>query len=67
MNNPRDLIIELLDDKHGINDVAYAILYDLACDTDNEDVVLKAKEIDGRWFLGEDDADELRQAVTQVG
>jgi hypothetical protein len=62
MNNlsTRNLIIDLLDDEHGINDPAYATLYDLACETENEDVVTKATAINGRWFLGEDDAEELR-------
>ena len=62
MNNAdtRLLIIDLLNDEDGICDVGYSRLYDLACDSGNEDVVKKAKGVCGRWFLDETDAEELR-------
>jgi hypothetical protein len=61
--NLRELIIDLLDDEHGINDISYTRLYELACECGSEDVVKKAEETNGRWFLGEDDAEELRLQV----
>ena len=64
MNNKevRQMIIDLLDDEHGINNEGYTQLIPLACMSGNEDVVKSAMEINGRWFIGETDAEDLRQA-----
>ena len=47
----RQMIIELLDDTDGINDVGYALLYQFACETHNEDVVQAARCQDSRSGL----------------
>jgi hypothetical protein len=59
----RQMIIELLDDTDGINDVGYALLYQFACETHNEDVVQAARCQDSRWFLTEPDAEMFRKTL----
>ncbi len=54
------MIIDLLDDENGVNDRAFTALYALGVATDNKDVVDKAEFLEGRWFLGEIDADNFR-------
>jgi hypothetical protein len=78
-NKIRQLIINLLDDEHGINGAAYTDLYDLAIATGNRDILpfVENQDIDAgngdilplvenqdnRWYLGEDDAADLRKVV----
>jgi hypothetical protein len=59
-NEIRQMIINILDDEQGINDSGFCDLYILAKSTGNEDVVKFAKAQDGRWFIGENDAEDLR-------
>jgi hypothetical protein len=59
-NEIRQMIINLLDDDQGINGPGFDGIYILAKDTGNEDVVKFAKAQDGRWFIGENDAEDLR-------
>jgi hypothetical protein len=59
-NEIRQMIINLLDDEDGINDPGFDGIYILAKDTGNEDVVKFARAQDGRWFIGENDAADLR-------
>ena len=56
----RELIITLLDDDDGINDAAYTKLYEFATETQNADVMKATDAIDGRWYLSEDNAEDLR-------
>lgn len=57
----RTLIINLLDDEQGINDRGYTDLSTLAAETGNTDVIVLADCENNRWFLGEDDAEDLRE------
>ena len=63
MNNEefRQMIIDLLDDEHGINEKAFNRVSLLAENTGNDDIVSSTSATEGRWYLGEDDAEELRQ------
>lgn len=56
----RELIITLLDDEHGINDAAYTNIYEFATETQNADVMKATEASNGRWYIGEDDAADLK-------
>jgi hypothetical protein len=57
----RDLALALLDDEDGINSTGFDILSDLLKDTGNDDILNSVNAIDGRYFVGEDDAEILRK------
>lgn len=62
----RNTIINLLDDENGINDKAHDGVLEI-CEEHGWDDITKATELqEGRAFLNEDDAEELRQ-VTVTG
>ncbi len=63
--NSRQLIIDLLDDEYGINGPAFNGVSLLAENTGNEDIITRVEASEGRWYLGEDDAEELRE-IKQV-
>ena len=56
MNNIRNLAILLLDDEHGINEAAFN---EMLPNLDN-DIVNVVECQNGRYFIGEDDAETLR-------
>jgi hypothetical protein len=59
----RKLTIELLDDGHGINESAFLELRPLLTKTSNEDIIPLIKAVEGRFYLEEDVAMELRNAI----
>lgn len=60
MKNIRTLAILLLDDEHGINEAAFQELQaSLTLEPGNEDILNAVKAQDGRYYLGEDDAQDL--------
>jgi hypothetical protein len=59
----RKLTIELLDDGHGINESAFLELHPLLTKTSNEDIIPSIKVVEGRFYLEEDRAMELRNAI----
>jgi len=56
----RTLAIEVLDSEDGISEKSYSVLRDLLNETDNKDIVKLVEATDGRFYLGEDDAEDLR-------
>lgn len=56
----RDFAIDLLDDEYGINNDAYQKLETLLVETGNTDVSNATKGVEGRLYLEEDMAAELR-------
>ena len=59
MKNIRLLAILLLDDENGINGLAYNALAAELAATGNDDILLAVRAQDGRYFIGEDDAESL--------
>ena len=57
----RTLAIEVLDSENGITEDAYDVLRDLLLETGNADVAEKVDATDGMFYLGEDDAEDLRK------
>ena len=68
MKNIRTLAILLLNDEHGINESGFQKLEQLllAESADNQDILNATKAQDGRYFIGEDDAQELLAKETVV-
>jgi hypothetical protein len=57
----RIVVINLLDDENGVNETAYRGL-EILCDEHGWiDIIEAVESADGRFYLGEDVADELRQ------
>ena len=56
----RNFALALLDDEHGINGEAWDSLSDMLIDDEQEDIVDATKATEGRYFLPEDVANELR-------
>ena len=54
----RKLALLLLDDEHGINEKAYEELAAALVDSGNEDVLQAVDGADGRYYIGEDYAEE---------
>lgn len=54
------MIINILDDEDGINDPGFSDLARLAVSTGNEDIIPFTRAQNGRWFIGENDAIDLR-------
>jgi hypothetical protein len=62
----RDTIINLLDDEEGINEAAYQGVNEICCEHNWTDIADAVEGTKGRYFLGEDDVEDLRK-VTVVG
>lgn len=59
----RNTIIDLLDDDHGVNSKGHDGLVEL-CNENGWDDINRATELqEGRAFLGEEDAEDLRKVV----
>lgn len=59
----RNTIINLLDDEHGVNDMGHDGILEI-CDENGWSDISRATELqDGRAFIGEEDAEELRQVT----
>lgn len=56
----RVLAINLLDDEHGINEDGFDSLTSLCHETSNQDILDAVESSNGRYYLGEDDAEVLR-------
>jgi len=57
----REFIISVLDDENGISEKSFAILNQIAeQDETLHDIVLATDAFDGRFFLNEEDANDLR-------
>jgi len=54
----RKLAVKLLDDENGIGEEAVELLSNLLVETDNEDLLPMIESTDGRFYMGEDDAEE---------
>jgi hypothetical protein len=65
MKNLRQLAILLLDDENGINESAYRVLAQELIAEGHPDIVNAVTAQDGRFFLGEQDAAELRKVVPE--
>jgi hypothetical protein len=59
----RNTIINLLDDEHGVSLTAYQGLSELCCEHDWNDITNAVEDANNRFYLGEDDAEELRKVV----
>ena len=59
----RNFAVDLLDDPHGINEKAWNSLSDMLHDNGHRDIVQATKATDGRFYLYEDDAEDLRQII----
>lgn len=57
----RDTIINLLDDENGINDKARDGIIQFCVDNEWHDIINAIETQNGRCYIGEDDADELRE------
>lgn len=62
----RTLAIELLDDENGINAKGYDLLEDLLNETGNSDIVNAVDAQNGRFFLGEEVAEQFRNDLTNL-
>jgi len=62
MKNLRTLAILLLDDENGINSEAYFLLEPMLHETGNQDILDVVECQHGRYYLGEDDAQDLLAA-----
>ena len=49
----RKLLIRALDDNKGVNESAYALLYEMACERDYGNVLKYVDATDGRFYLPE--------------
>jgi len=59
MKNLRKLAILLLDDENGINEAAYNELATQLAEAGHTDILNAVTAQDGRYYLGEDDAQDL--------
>ncbi|NDC24060.1 MAG: hypothetical protein EBZ49_08020 [Proteobacteria bacterium] len=61
-NKLRELVISMLDDENGVSERTFALLNELA-EQENilVDIVLKTDACEDRFFLNEEDAEELRK------
>jgi hypothetical protein len=59
MKNLRKLAILLLDDENGINEAAYNELATQLAEAGHTDILNAVKADAGRYYLGEDDAQDL--------
>ena len=50
----RDLSIACMDDQHGINEKGFEFISELCTNSGNDDIVLAADAVNGRFFLPED-------------
>jgi hypothetical protein len=57
-------IINLLDDEQGINESGYKGIDELCCENGWMDITDNVNNANGRFYLGEDDADDLRAVVS---
>jgi hypothetical protein len=57
----RNTILNLLDEEHGINLAGYEGISEICCENGWDDITNKVEDANGRFYLGEDDAEELRQ------
>ncbi len=53
-------VIDLLDDENGVNEAGYRGLEKLCIENGFTDILDAVEAQDGRFYLGEDDAAELR-------
>lgn len=58
--NIRQLAILLLDDENGINSEAYEALASILHETGNQDILDAVEANNGRYWIGEDDAQALK-------
>jgi hypothetical protein len=61
----RTLIINLLDDENGINMLAHDGVLQICNENGWHDITNATELQDGRAFLNEDDADDLRKVVVE--
>jgi hypothetical protein len=66
MKNIRQLAILLLDDENGINEAAFNELAPALVESGNQDVLDAVNAQDGRYFIGESDADALKGGSVEV-
>lgn len=59
----RQAIIALLDDEHGISNETYYHIDLLCLNNGWEDIISKVENVNNRWFLNEDDAENLRKVL----
>ena len=59
----RALAIAILDDEEGTNEEAYNIMRDMLQETGNDDIANLVDATDGRFYLKEDAAKELRETI----
>lgn len=57
----RNMVINLLNDEHGVNALAYDGLNHLCVENNWNDIISAVGNQDGRVFLHEDDAENLLQ------
>lgn len=60
-NKLRELVISMLDDENGVSGQTFALLNELAEDHGIIDIIVKVEQYDNRFFLEEEDAEELRK------
>ena len=58
----RELAIEVLDTEGGITLEAWDILASLLCNSGNKDIYVAIQTTEEQFYLGEDDAEDLRNA-----
>ena len=61
----RNTIIDLLDDENGINSKAHDGVLQICVENGWEDINKATDLQDGRAYIGEDDAEDLRQVVVE--
>jgi len=66
-NRIRELAIELLDSENGIRQEAYKILETILKETGSEDICQLVDCAKGYCFIGEDEAEGLREGLTTWG
>lgn len=59
----RDLIINLLDDEDGVNEKAHVQIFDICAEHGWNDINQATEMMEGRSFLYEAKAEELRKVV----
>lgn len=64
MNNKlRQTIINLLDDENGVNETGYRGIQEICGNNQWDDITSKVESTEGRFYLNEDDAIDLRLIV----
>lgn len=61
----RNTIIDLLDDENGVNEAGYNGIDEICLENNWQDILTQVDGTDGRFYLGEDEAEELRKVVVE--